>query len=253
MSTKDPNIFEIWNSEIDLDDWKKDIKEDINGSDYIGLAYTVEEYKKEKAEKAWDEKVEANQDRYDNIPHKQYLSEWKEFIENFDYELSDEELDTIIDENYDTVWEYIKDLNNVYLNDEFINLDRPLSNEVLCIDYGCDDNEIQEVQRTEISILNDCLHPRTKNSEEVMYFVEKDTLELRQKEYDYSTHYFTYREVKADVTEEQLDEFFDKCNADKVTQADIDKITEPMGRYVQKVYGFEVNKPEKKKDDIEKD
>ena len=130
---------------------------------------------------------------------------------------------------------------------------RPISNEVLCIDYGCDDNGIQEVQRTEISILNDCLHPRTENSEEVIYFVEKDTLELRQKEYDYSTHYFTYREVKADVTEEQLDEFFDKCNADKVTQADIDKITEPMGKYVQKVYGFEVNKPEKKKDDIEKD
>ena len=252
MSTKDPNIVMIWNSEIDFDDWKNDIKEDMLGCDCIGLAYTVKEYKKEKAEKAWNEKEEANQDRYDNMPHKQYLTERKEFFENFDYELSDEELDAIIDENYDTVWEYIENLHNMYLDDEKDNLNCPLHNEVLCIDYGFDDDEIQEVQRTEISNLNECLHPRTEDTE-IMYFVEKDTLELRQKEYGYSTNYFTYREVKAGVTEEQLDEFFDKCNAGKVTQADIDKITKPMGEYVQKVYGFEVNKPEKKKANIEKD
>ena len=65
MSTKDPNIVMIWSSIIDLDDWKDAIKEEILEYDRFDTRY-------ETAVKAWDEKEKANQDKYDNMPHKQY-------------------------------------------------------------------------------------------------------------------------------------------------------------------------------------
>lgn len=247
MSTKDPNIVMIWSSIIDLDDWK-DIKEEI-------LEYDRFDTRNEAAEKAWDEKEKANQDKYDNMPHKQYLTERKEFIENFEYTLSDEELDEFIDDHYNDVLEYVADLNNGYLNDEKENLDCIVSGEILCIgERNLWNGTTFEISRVQGNNLTDCLTSRTRNADDVEFYVEKDTLELKQNDYHHDgTNHFTYREVKAGVTEEQLDEFFKKCYTDKVTQADIDKITEPMGKYVQKVYGFEVNKPEKKKADIEKD
>lgn len=246
MSTKDPNIVMIWSSIIDLDDWKDTIREDILNSD---------DTRDEAAVKAWDEKEKANQDKYDNMPHKQYLTERKEFIENFEYTLSDEELDKFINDHYDGVLGYVTDINNDYLEDEKGNLDCPVSGEILCIgERNLWNGTVFEVSRVQGDNLTDCLNSRTRGADDVEFYVEKDTLELKQNDYHHDgTNHFTYREVKAGVTEEQLDEFFKKCYTDKVTQADIDKITEPMGKYVQKVYGFEVNKPEKKKADIEKD
>lgn len=259
MNNKDPNIVMIWSSIIDLDDWKDTIKEEI-------LEFDRFDTRDEAAERAWDEKEKANQDKYDNMPHKQYLTERKEFIENFEYTLSDEELDEFIDDRYDEILEYVTDLNNEYLNDDkgytlpsgekiVGNLDCPVSGEILCIgERNLWNGTAFEISKVQGNNLTDCLSSRTRGTDDVEFYVEKDTLELKQNDYHHDgTNHFTYREVKAGVTEEQLDEFFAKCSAGKITRADIDKITEPMGRYVQRIYGFEVNKPEKKKADIEKD
>lgn len=240
---KDENIVMIWSSDVgDINDWKDWIKEEIyeNGR-YID--------KNEYAEAVWSENEKANQEKYDNMPHKQYVAEHDAFIENFNLQLTDEELQEFIDDNYELFMDDIKDMNEVYLFDQ---IGYDFDNGKHCsgnLEY-CDEikGTILCIGEHEAAIVDgnsivDCFKSYIRDTD-IEYYVEKDTLEFKQ---DLGTETFIFREVNPSVSEDKLQKLIDNINNGKATKADIDKITKPMGKYIQQVYGFEVSHKDNKK------
>ena len=257
MNTKDDNICMIWSSDIDVDDWKDWIAEEITENDrYID--------KDTYAEKAWEEIEKADQEKYDNMPHKQYVAEHDAFIENYELKLTDKELDAVIEENYDEIYNDIREMNQEYLYDQIgydtrsghikgnLEYCEEVKGTILCIgELGLWNGTQHTAAVIKGHSVADCIACRTRSALDNEYFVEKDTGELKQYDHHHDgTNTFTYREVKASVSDEELDNLIDKIRKGTATEADINKLTKPMGAYVLKVYGIETTKP--KAETIEK-
>ncbi len=249
--TNDDNICMIWSSNIgDIEDWKDWIKEEITENDrYVD--------KDDYAEKAWEKIEKADQEKYDNMPHKQYVAEHDAFIENYELRLTDEELETIIKENYDEIYNDIHEMNQEYLYDEIGydtrsghtkgNLDycEEVKGTILCIgELGLWNGTRHVAEIIDGDSIVKCIKCRTRSAEDSEYFVEKDTGELKQYDHHHDgTNTFTYREVKTSVSDAELYNLINKIREGTATETDINKLTKTMGGYVLKLYGLETTKP----------
>ena len=249
MSKKE-NEFMIWSSNFDVNDYKEDLKFALKEG-YIG---NREEEIEKASINAWELHEGENQEKYDNMLYKDYRQKKIEFIKNFiekaEASITDEEVDKFIDSNYDEAYDYVAELNNTYLENDKEQLNIFTEGTILCIEacerwsgivYG-----VEEVKGNNIS---DCLQSRIRSNEGMDFYVNKETMELCQREYHHDgTNCYVYREVKDTATEQDIDEFLDKVRSGSFTQEDLDKVTKSMGEYIQKVYGFEVEKPKVKED-----
>lgn len=95
-----------------------------------------------------------------------------------------------------------------------------------------------------------CLNSHVIGASELEVYTEGRELKATEFHHD-GTNYYTFREVKANVSEKKivaLEEAFCKGEA---TQEDIDKITKPMGHYPAKAFGFKLQTS--KKESLEKE
>lgn len=196
----DKNEFIIWTHDIDVNDWKDYVEEEL-------------------------------------IPR---------YCEDINIDPADIDVDDFMSEHEDYVYEEVCNLNDTYLEDARDNLDVPIEGDILVIaDLGLWCGREENFAILNEHNLNDCLESRVSGSR-CTFYVEKEgkTLELKSKDAHHDgTNYYTYREIKPDLTETQRDNFEHKLYNEGLTKSDIDRYTNPLGQEVQKVYGFTFDKP----------
>lgn len=183
------------------------------------------------------------------------INNWKDYVaeeliprycEDLDVDPADVDVDEFMSEHEDYVYDEVYNLHDQYLEDERINLDVPVEGDILVIaDVGRWDGRHDGFEILEDRNLNVCLECRVDNSR-CTFYVEKEgkELELKAEEIHHDgVNYYTYREVKPDLTETQRDNFEHKLYNEGLTKADIKRYTNPLGQEVQKVYGFTFDKP----------
>ena len=135
-------------------------------------------------------------------------------------------------------YEEMVEANDLYLEDEKSNLNCPTEGRIIEIaDVGLWDG-----RRTGYNLLNEynikaCLNFK-QDCEYAEWWVDShNNLRSRQSHHD-GTHFILYREVKPEISSDQLDNFCWKLYRGKATSKDITKYTRAIGKQVRNVYGW---------------
>lgn len=159
------------------------------------------------------------------------LEDWKEgLLEN--RELN--ELPTDVDD--DTLREEMYELNNNYLDDERMNLNIKTEGRIVCIadvgfwngrrlGYKLYGNNIREC----LEFFGSCDYAD--------FYVDRYDFRCKQTHHDAST-YAVFRELKPNLSSNQVDNFLWKIYNGKATQKDITRYTNSLKERIKKVYGW---------------
>lgn len=161
------------------------------------------------------------------------LEDWKEgLLENREIN----GLPTDVDD--DTLREEMYELNNSYLDDERMNLDIPTEGRIIEIaDVGLWDGRRMGYNLLDEHNIKACLNFK-RDCEYAEWWVDShNNLRSKQTHHD-GTNYILYREVKPEITSDQLDNFCWKLYRGKATSKDITKYTRAIGKQVRNVYGW---------------
>lgn len=135
-------------------------------------------------------------------------------------------------------YEEMVEVNDLYFEDEKCNLNLPTEGRIIEIaDVGLWDG-----RRVGYKLLNEhniraCLNFK-RGCEYGEWWVDShNNLRSSQTHHD-ATHYILYREVKPEISSDQLDNFCWKLYRGKATSKDITKYTRAIGKQVRNVYGW---------------
>lgn len=150
------------------------------------------------------------------------IADWEDyFVEEFDYELTE-------DEKYHEM----QKLNDIYIEDEIDNLSMRLDGRILAIaDLGLWNGRRQGYKIMGRN-LNDIF---CTNSELVEWFTEDGDLKSKQIHHD-GTNYITYRMIKEDKNIDNLTNMI--YNGEEVSNQRLSAYTKRLGDVVSKVYGW---------------
>lgn len=153
--------------------------------------------------------------------------DWKEF---FDEEYPDLTEDKRIDLMYE--------LNNEYLNDERMNLDIPVSEEIIVLgDLGLWNGRKSGYKEINGHSIKDCLYTDTDYA--TWYLDGCGDLCCEAIHHDGTNHYL-YRVFKPDVSDTRKENFLEKVLRGTVTRADITRTTQRLGDKIAEVYGWKI-------------
>lgn len=153
--------------------------------------------------------------------------DWKDF---FDDEYPDLDEDKRIDLMYE--------LNNEYLDDERMNLDIPVSEEIIVLgDLGFWDGRKSGYKEIHGHSIKDCLYTDTDYA--TWYLDGRGDLCCEAIHHDGTNHYL-YRVFKPDVSDTRKENFLEKVLRGTVTRADITRTTQRLGDKIAKVYGWKI-------------
>ena len=141
----------------------------------------------------------------------------------------------------DDLYDQMIDTNNMYLDDERINLNIQEAQPIIVIaDLGRWNGRFQGYNMIESGNIKDCLYSDTDYTE---WYVDKlGDLRADAIHHDGTNHYL-YRAFKDNATHEQIENLQDKIYSGKATRADITRVTKRLGDDIAKVYGFDIPKP----------
>lgn len=135
-------------------------------------------------------------------------------------------------------YDLMNEVNNHYFDDEKCNLNLPTKGRIIEIaDIG-----LWNGRRMGYSLLNEhniraCLNFKRDCEYGEWWVNSHNNLRSRQSHHD-GTHFILYREVKPEITSDQLDNFCWKLYSGKATSKDITKYTRAIGKRVKDVYGW---------------
>jgi hypothetical protein len=152
--------------------------------------------------------------------------DWKTDLESEYPDLSEEER---INRMYE--------INNDYFNDEEINLNLELGRHILVIaDLGLWNGRHSGYKEIGTN-LRDCLYT---NDDDMRIYID-NLGDLRADGYHHDgTNHYLYRVYKPGVGEEAISNLKEKIYCGTVTRRDITRITQRLGDYVAKIYGFKL-------------
>ena len=162
------------------------------------------------------------------------LEDWREGIEEM-WEMNE------IDSSTKTEDDYIEEmylLSSEYFHDEQANLNIPTEGRIIAIvDLG-----LWNGRRTGYKLKNEkniraCLSFDADCGYGEWWVDSHNNLRSRQTHHD-GTHYILYREVKPEISSDQLDNFCWKLYRGEATPKDITKYTRAIGKQVRNVYGW---------------
>lgn len=159
------------------------------------------------------------------------LDDWREgLLEN--RELNN--LSTDVDD--DTLREEMYKLNNNYLDDERMNLNIKTEGRIVCIaDLGFWDG-----RRTGYKLyghnVGECF-TFFSDCDYADFYVDRYDFRCKQTHHDAST-YAVFRELKPNLSSDQVNNFLWKIYQGKVTQKDITRYTNSLKERIKKVYGW---------------
>jgi len=153
--------------------------------------------------------------------------DWKDF---FDDEYPDLDEDKRINLMYE--------LNNEYLDDERMNLDIPVSEEIIVLgDLGLWDGRKSGYKEIHGHSIKDCLYTDTDYA--TWYLDGRGDLCCEAIHHDGTNHYL-YRVFKPDVSDTRKENFLEKVLRGTVTRADITRTTQRLGDKIAEVYGWKI-------------
>lgn len=165
-----------------------------------------------------------------NLNLEDWIDDLKEMLTEEGVDCSDWEDSKFLD--------MINEVNNNYFDDEHCNLNLPTEGRII---------EIAEVglwngRRMGYNLLNEhniraCLNFKQDCEYGEWWVDSRNNLRSRQSHHD-GTHFILYREVKPEISSDQLDNFCWKLYNGKATSRDITKYTRSLGKRVKDVYGW---------------
>lgn len=129
------------------------------------------------------------------------------------------------------------DYNYMYFEDERVNLNIPTGRIIEIADIGLWDGRRMGYNLLNEYNINACLNFKSDCEYAEWWVDSHNNLRSRQTHHD-GTHYILYREVKPEITSDQLDNFCWKLYRGKATSKDITKYTRALGKHVRNVYGW---------------
>lgn len=153
--------------------------------------------------------------------------DWKDFFDD-EYPELDE------DKRIDLMYE----LNNEYLNDERMNLDIPVSEEIVV--FGNLDlwsGRKFGYKKIRGRSIKDCLYMDTDFA--TWYVDKRGDLCCEAVHHDGTNHYL-YRVFKPDVSDTRKENFLEKILRGTVIRADITRTTQRLGDKIAEVYGWKI-------------
>lgn len=153
------------------------------------------------------------------------FEDWREDLKAEYPDLSEDEL---IEKMYE--------INDLYIDDERANLNIQLSQPIIVIgDIGRWNGRVTGYKMIDSGNVKDCFEPL---GEYIKWYVDEEgNFRADAYHHDGENHYL-YRAFKKGTTEEQIEDLTDKIYNGEVTQADIEEVTERLGGYIGKVYGW---------------
>lgn len=127
------------------------------------------------------------------------------------------------------------ELNNMYLDDERVNLNIPLDDPILVIaDLGLWNGRKSGYKEIGSNVA-DCL---CSDTDDATWYIDKlGDLRCTASHHD-GTNYYTYRVYKSGVSDERRENLKAKIYDGTATRQDITAVTKRLGDYVQQAYGF---------------
>lgn len=155
------------------------------------------------------------------------LEDWREFLE--------EEYPGRIEEDY---YGLMHELNNGYLDDERMNLDRQLSTPILvCADLGLWNGRKSGYRMIGSDNIKDCLD---SGFEDVEWYVDRQgDLRSTAVHHDGRNHYL-YRAVRERVPDWKVERLQNRLYEGTASYADIARVTRRLGDEIAAVYGFPI-------------
>lgn len=136
------------------------------------------------------------------------------------------------------IYEYMTEVNGVYLDDERMNLDIKVSQPIIAIaDLGLWNGRFSGYKELNSSNIKDCLNGFDSCEYHEWYVDDRGDLRCKAVHHD-GTNYILYRAYRDDASDEQIEEFLGRIYDGSVTQDDIDTVTRSLGNEVAKVYGW---------------
>lgn len=135
-------------------------------------------------------------------------------------------------------YEEMVETNDMYFDDESYNLNLPTEGRIIEIaDIG-----LWNGRRMGYNLLNEnniraCLNFKQDCEYGEWWVDSHNNLRSRQSHHD-GTYFILYREVKPEITSDQLDNFCWKIYNGKATARDITRYTRSLGKRVKDVYGW---------------
>lgn len=162
------------------------------------------------------------------------LEDW---IEDIKENLNINEID-YSDWSESMFYQEMVNLNDMYFEDEKCNLDIPTEGRIIEIaDVGLWDGRRMGYNLLDGHNIKACLNFK-RDCEYAEWWVDShNNLRSKQTHHD-GTNYILYREVKPEITSDQLDNFCWKLYRGKATSKDITKYTRAIGKQVRNVYGW---------------
>lgn len=155
------------------------------------------------------------------------MEDWREFLE--------EEYPGRTEEEY---YGLMHELNNGYLDDERMNLDRQLSTPILvCADLGLWNGRKSGYRMIGSGNIKDCLDSGFANAE--WYVDRQGDLRSTAVHHDGRNHYL-YRAVRERVPDWKVERLQNRLYEGTASYADIAKVTRRLGDEIAAVYGFPI-------------
>lgn len=161
---------------------------------------------------------------------------------NLDLDLDDWRAD--LEDEYpglidDELIEKMTEINDSYIDDERANLDIVTGTEIIAIaDIGRWDGRYMGYSEIKSGKISDCLYSPHDYSE---WYVDADK-EFRCTDVHHDgRNHILYRKYKETATEEEIEHLKDLIYDGKVTQKDIDAVTEPLGETVIVIFNCVIN------------
>lgn len=163
------------------------------------------------------------------------LDDWRESLEEVYPDYPEDELYAIMCKN---------NAENLY--DERANLDIQLPREIIVIgDLGLWNGRAHGYKMIDSGNIQDCLYSDCDYNE---WYVDKlGDFRCKAIHHDGTNHYL-YRQIKPNISDEQLENFQNKLYSGTATRADINRITKRLGDEIGKVYGWHF--PTKQKTEV---
>lgn len=139
--------------------------------------------------------------------------------------------------NKEMFYQEMVDYNYMYFEDERVNLNIPTGRIIEIADIGLWDGRRMGYNLLNEHNINACLNFKSDCEYAEWWVDSHNNLRSRQTHHD-GTHYILYREVKPEITSDQLDNFCWKLYRGKATSKDITKYTRALGKHVRNVYGW---------------
>lgn len=136
----------------------------------------------------------------------------------------------------DEFYNEVTDLNNMYLDDARVHLNKSLSNTIICIaDLGLW-NGRKPGYKIIGNRISDCLY---SDADINTWYIDKNGDFCCDAIHHDGINYYRYRVFKDNISEDQINNFCYKVYDGVVTSKDISRYTRRIGPEIAKVYGFD--------------